>query len=68
MRGSLKQEAGRGGRKNGDERRTVRQAQSKRLLDSLRQWFETTVSKLSRESDTTVAIRFAFSRWDALAS
>ena len=49
-----------------DERRTVRQARSKPLLDSLREWFETTLSKLSRKSDTTAAIRYAFSRWDAL--
>jgi transposase len=49
-----------------DERRALRQAQSKPLLDSLRQWFEATLSKLSRKSDTTVAIRYALSRWDAL--
>jgi transposase len=40
--------------------------QSKPLLDSLRQWFEATLSKLSRKSETTVAIRYALSRWDAL--
>jgi hypothetical protein len=33
---------------------------------SLRQWFEATVPKLSRKSDTTAAIRYALSRWDAL--
>jgi transposase len=49
-----------------DERRAVRQAQSKPLLDFLRQWFEATLSKLSRKSETTVAIRYALSRWDAL--
>jgi hypothetical protein len=49
-----------------EERREVRQAQSKPLLASLRQWFETTLPKLSRKSDTTVAIRYALSRWDAL--
>jgi hypothetical protein len=49
-----------------DQRRSVRQAQSKPLLDSLRAWFETTLSKLSRKSDTTAAIRYAHSRWDAL--
>jgi len=49
-----------------DERRAIRQAQAKPLLDSLRQWFETTLSKLSRKSETTVAIRYALSRWDAL--
>jgi transposase len=50
-----------------EERRTVRQAESKPLLDSMRQWFEATFSKLSRKSDTTAAIRYALSRWDALA-
>jgi len=49
-----------------NERRTVRQAQAKPLLDSLRQWFEATLSQLSRKSETTVAIRYALSRWDAL--
>jgi transposase len=49
-----------------DQRRAVRQTQSKPLLDSLHQWFEATLSKLSRKSETTVAIRYALSRWDAL--
>jgi len=49
-----------------DQRRDVRQAQSKPLLDSLRQWFEATLTKLSRKSETTVAIRYALSRWGAL--
>jgi NAD(P)-dependent dehydrogenase (short-subunit alcohol dehydrogenase family) len=49
-----------------DDRRRVRQEQSKPLLDSLRQWFEATLSKLSRKSDTTAAIRYALTRWEAL--
>jgi hypothetical protein len=49
-----------------EERRAVRQAESKPLLDSLRQWLETTLSKLWCKSDTTAAIRYALSRWDAL--
>jgi transposase len=49
-----------------DQRRAVRQAQAKPLLDSLRQWFEEILSKLSRKSETTAAIRYALSRWDAL--
>jgi len=49
-----------------DQRRAVRQAQSKPLLDSLREWSEATLSKLSRKSDTTAAIGYALSRWDAL--
>jgi hypothetical protein len=49
-----------------DERQQVRQARAKPLLNSLRQWFEETLSKLSRKSETTVAIRYALSRWNAL--
>jgi len=49
-----------------DQRRRVRQEQSKPLLDSMRQWFEATLSKLSRKSETTVAIRYALTRWNAL--
>ena len=49
-----------------DERRQVRQARAKPLLDSLQQWFEATLSKISRKSDTTAAIRYALSRWSAL--
>jgi transposase len=52
--------------KPSDERHAVRHARSKPLLESLRQWFEATLSKLSRKSDTTAAIRYALSRWNAL--
>jgi transposase len=50
-----------------EQRRGARQAQARPLLVSLRQWFESTLLKLSRKSETTVAIRYALSRWDALA-
>ena len=49
-----------------DERQRVRQARAKPLLGSLRQWFETTLPQLSRKSDTTAAIRYALSLWNAL--
>jgi transposase len=49
-----------------DERQQVRQARAKPLLASLRQWFEATLPKLSRKSDTTAAIRYALSLWAAL--
>ncbi len=49
-----------------NERRAVRHAQAQPLLDSLRLWFEATLSKLSRKSETTAAIHYALSRWDAL--
>jgi transposase len=47
-------------------RKTVRQARAKPLLDSMYAWLETTLAKLSRESDTAAAIRYALSRWPAL--
>ena len=36
------------------------------LLDSLKQWLEETLVKLSRKSDTALAVRYALGRWEAL--
>ena len=36
------------------------------LLQSLRDWFEVSLTKLSRKSDTTAAIRYALGLWEAL--
>jgi transposase len=52
--------------RSAEERREVRTARSRPLLESLKQWFEETLGKLSRKSDTTKAIRYALGRWDAL--
>jgi transposase len=49
-----------------EERREVRNQRAGPLLESLRQWFETTLLKLSRKSDTTAAIRYALGLWEAL--
>jgi transposase len=49
-----------------EERREVRNLRSRPLLDSLKQWLEETLVKLSRKSDTTKAVRYALGRWDAL--
>jgi transposase len=49
-----------------NERQQVRQARARPLLDSLRQWLETCLTKLSRKSDTTVAVKYALSLWPAL--
>jgi transposase len=49
-----------------EERRAVRHERSKPLLESLKKWFEETLGKLSKKSDTTRAIRYALDRWDAL--
>lgn len=49
-----------------DQRREVRNLRARPLLESLKQWLEQTLGKLSRKSDTTLAVRYALSRWDAL--
>jgi hypothetical protein len=49
-----------------DERHQVRQARARPLLDSLQQWFETCLTKLSRKSDTTTAVKYALGLWPAL--
>jgi transposase len=52
--------------RSAEERRAVRNERSRPLLEALKQWFEETLGKLSRKSDTTRAIRYALGRWDAL--
>src|SRR5215813_7504525 len=49
-----------------DERREVRNTRSRPLLESLKRWFEETLGKLSRKSDTAMAVRYALGRWEAL--
>ena len=49
-----------------EQRCAVRNAQARPLLDSLKQWLEETLEKLSRKSDTALAVRYALSRWNAL--
>ena len=49
-----------------DQRREVRNTRSRSLLESLKQWFEETLGKLSRKSDTAMAVRYALGRWEAL--
>ena len=52
--------------RSAEERREVRNARSRPLLESLKQWFEETLGKLSKKSDTTRAIRYALGRWEAV--
>lgn len=47
-------------------RREVRQTRAAPLLASMHTWFQATVPKLSKKSDTAAAIRYALSRWHAL--
>lgn len=48
------------------ERREVRQARARPLLDSLKQWLEGSLAKLSKKSEAAAAIRYALGRWSAL--
>ena len=49
-----------------DERRQVRQARARPVLASLHEWLESCLTKLSRKSDTTAAVRYALTLWRAL--
>jgi transposase len=48
------------------QRREVRNERARPLLESLKQWLEATLGKLSRKSDTALAVRYALGRWEAL--
>jgi len=48
------------------ERREVRQARSRPLLDATHIWLKATLAKLSQKSDVAAAIRYALERWAAL--
>ncbi len=48
------------------ERREVRQARARPLLESFQAWLESCLTKLSRKSDTTAAVKYALGRWEAL--
>lgn len=52
--------------KPSDERREVRQQRARPLLESLRQWLETTLSRIMQKSDVASAIRYALGHWSAL--
>jgi transposase len=45
------------------ERRLVRQAKAKPLLDDLERWLRAALDKLSRKSDTSAAIMYALNLW-----
>jgi hypothetical protein len=49
-----------------NQRREIRQARARPLLESLRAWLESCLTKLSKKSDTTVAVKYALGRWEAL--
>lgn len=48
------------------ERREVRLARARPLLESLHTWLVSCLTKLSRKSDTTAAVKYALGLWEAL--
>ena len=48
------------------ERKDIRRARSRLLLDSMHMWLKATMAKLSRKSDVAMAIHYALERWAAL--
>src|SRR4030095_11726704 len=49
-----------------EQRRQIRTEHARPLLDSLKAWFEASLSKLSRKSEVTQAIHYAMGRWTQL--
>jgi len=49
-----------------DQRREVRQARSRPLLESLHDWLRNSLAKLPKKSAVTSAINYALGRWSAL--
>src|SRR3954451_22010507 len=49
-----------------DQRRDIRQARSRPLLESLHEWLQTSLGRLPRKSPVTSAIHYALGRWSAL--
>ena len=49
-----------------DQRRDVRNARARPQIESMRNWLEASLSKLSRKSETAAAIHYALARWNAL--
>ena len=49
-----------------DERKEIRLARARPLLDSMNAWFKESLSKLSKKSEVTAAIHYALGRWTQL--
>lgn len=49
-----------------DERREIRNSRARPLLDSMHEWLQATLSRLSKKSDVASAIGYALGRWPAL--
>src|SRR5262249_28540827 len=48
------------------QRRNIRHARARPLLESLRNWFKQTLPRLSKKSELTQAIHYALGRWTPL--
>jgi len=53
--------------RSADERRAVRQAKTRPLIDSLKTWMEAQLSIVSQKSTIANAFRYALTRWSGLA-
>jgi transposase len=49
-----------------DERLQVRSTRARPLLESMHKWFQESLAKLSRKSESALAINYALGRWTAL--
>jgi len=49
-----------------DERLKIRNERARPILESMKEWFNASLSKLSRKSEVTLAIHYALGRWPAL--
>jgi transposase len=49
-----------------DERKKVRNERARPLLDDMKSWFKTSLTKLSKKSEVTTAIHYALGRWTPL--
>ncbi len=49
-----------------EERKQIRRDRARPLLDSMKEWLESTLGKLSRKSAVASAISYALGRWPAL--
>jgi transposase len=49
-----------------EQRKQIRQARARPVLEAMQSWLEDNYAKLSRKSDTAKAIQYALGRWAAL--
>jgi len=52
--------------RSAEERRDIRQAETKPLVEDLRAWLETRLIAVSEKSNIAEAIRYGFNHWDGL--